>query len=129
MKRIIVTDKAPNAIGAYSQAVEANGILFISGQIALDPATMRVVEGGVREQAERVLQNISHILEAAGYTLFDVVKTSILMTDIGNFTEVNQVYNKYFAENRPARATYEVSRLPMGVMLEIEAIAIKTDAS
>lgn len=125
MKKVIFTDKAPTAIGAYSQAVEVNGMLFISGQIPLDPANMKIVEGDIKEQTERVLQNIQIILEAAGYSIKDVVKTSILLSDIGNFAEVNQIYSRVFADNPPARATYEVGRLPMGAMLEIETIAIK----
>lgn len=126
MKKIIHTDKAPSAIGAYSQAVEANNMLFVSGQIPLDPATMKLVEGGIKEQTERVLKNIQIILEAAGYNKNDVVKATILLSDISNFSEVNQIYSKVFADNPPARATYEVARLPLGSMLEIEAIAVKS---
>jgi 2-iminobutanoate/2-iminopropanoate deaminase len=125
MKRVIYTEKAPNAIGAYSQAVEVNNMLFVSGQIPLDPKTMKIVEGGIREQTERVLRNIEIILLAAGYTLHDVVKATILLQDIGTFSEVNEIYSRIFADNPPARATYEVGKLPMGALLEIETIAIK----
>ncbi|MHC1706350.1 MAG: RidA family protein [Bacteroidales bacterium] len=126
MKKIIITDNAPKAIGPYSQAVEVKNMLFISGQIPLDPVSMKIVEGGIREQTERVLTNIENILAAAGYTIADVVKTTILLNDISNFAEVNQLYSKVFAENPPARATYEVSKLPMGAMIEIETIAVKS---
>jgi len=126
MKKVIFTEKAPTAIGAYSQAVEANGMLFVSGQIPLNPATMKLVEGGIKEQTERVLQNIEIILKEAGYTVKDVVKATILLNDIGNFSEVNQIYSTVFANNPPARATYEVGRLPMGAMIEIETIAVKS---
>ncbi len=126
MKRIIFTDQAPKSIGAYSQAVESNGMLFISGQIPLDPATQKLVEGGIVEQTERVLKNIGNILAAAGYSIDEVVKTTILLDDIAHFGEVNQIYSRVFGDNPPARATYEVARLPMGALLEIEAIAIKS---
>lgn len=125
MKKVIFTEKAPTAIGAYSQAVEVNGMLFVSGQIPLDPVTMKIVDGGIIEQTERVLHNIEIILNAAGYNVGDVVKATILLDDISNFAEVNQIYSKVFAENPPARATYEVGKLPMGAMLEIETIAVK----
>jgi 2-iminobutanoate/2-iminopropanoate deaminase len=126
MKKIISTEKAPKAIGPYSQAVEANGTLYISGQIPINPATAKVVEGGIKEQTEQVMQNISAILEAAGYTFLDVVKSTVLLSDIANFAIMNEVYGKYYTTNPPARAAYQVANLPLGVMVEIETIAVKS---
>ena len=124
MKKVIHTDKAPKAIGPYSQAIENNGILFISGQIPVDPATGKVAET-IEEQTEQVLKNIGAILEEAGYTYANVVKTTCLLSDMANFKPMNEVYAKYFKENPPACATFAVKALPMGVMVEIESIAIK----
>lgn len=126
MKKIISTEKAPKAIGPYSQAVEANGTLYISGQIPINPATAKVVEGSIKEQTEQVMQNISAILEAAGYTFLDVVKSTVLLSDIANFAIMNEVYGKYYTTNPPARAAYQVANLPLGVMVEIETIAVKS---
>ncbi|MBN2891110.1 MAG: RidA family protein [Bacteroidales bacterium] len=125
MKKIISTDKAPKAIGPYSQATEANGTLYISGQVPLIAETGKVIEGGITEQTEQVMKNISAILEEAGYTFQDVVKSTVLLSDIGNFAAMNAVYGKYYTENPPARAAYEVANLPLGVMVEIETIAVK----
>ena len=125
MKRNIATEKAPEAIGPYSQAVEVNGILFISGQIPLDPATGKLVEGGITEQAGQVMKNIGAILTEAGYTFHDVVKSTCLLSDMDNFAAMNAVYGKYYAENPPARAAYAVVKLPLGAMIEIETIAVK----
>lgn len=125
MKKVISTELAPRAVGPYSQAIEKNAMLFISGQIPIDPSTGKVVEGGIREQTEQVLKNIGAILSAAGYTYQDVVKTTCLLADMNHFAEMNEVYSRYFNENPPARATYGVVRLPLGVLVEIEAIAIK----
>jgi 2-iminobutanoate/2-iminopropanoate deaminase len=125
MKRIISTENAPKAIATYSQAVEANGMLFIAGQIPIDPATGKLVDGGIREQTEQVLKNITAILAAAGYTLGDVVKCSCLLTDMGHYAEMNAVYGKTFNENSPARAAFAVTGLPMGALIEIETIAAK----
>jgi len=124
MKKVIHTDKAPKAIGPYSQAIENNGMLFISGQIPVDPATGNVAET-IEAQTEQVLKNIGAILEEAGYTYADVVKTTCLLSDMANFKPMNEVYAKYFKENPPARAAFAVKALPMGVMVEIESIAIK----
>lgn len=124
MKKVIHTDKAPKAIGPYSQAIENNGMLFISGQIPVDPATGNVAET-IEEQTEQVLKNIGAILEEAGYTYANVVKTTCLLSDMANFKPMNEVYAKYFKENPPARAAFAVKALPMGVMVEIESIAIK----
>jgi 2-iminobutanoate/2-iminopropanoate deaminase len=125
MKKIINTDRAPKAIGPYSQAVEANGFLFISGQIPIDPAIGKVIEGGIKEQTEQVMRNIGAILEAAGYTFADVVKSTCLLSDMDNFAAMNEVYGKYYPENPPARAAFAVVKLPLGVLVEIETIAAK----
>lgn len=125
MKRIIETSNAPTAIGPYSQAVEVNGTLYISGQIPLNPETMKVVDGGIKEQTEQVLKNIGAILEAAGYAYADVVKSTCLLSDINNFAAMNEVYGKYYSQNKPARAAFAVKDLPLGVLIEIETIAAK----
>ncbi len=125
MKRIIQTEKAPKAIGPYSQAVEVNGILYVSGQVPLNPETMKVVEGGIKEQTDQVLKNIGSILEAAGYSFADVVKSTCLLSNIENFSAMNEVYGKYYSENKPARAAFAVKDLPLGVLIEIETIATK----
>lgn len=124
-KKIIKTTKAPGAIGPYSQAVEAGGTLYISGQIPMDPETGEIVEGGIREQTERVLKNIEIILSSAGYRKRDVVKSTCLLNDMDNFQEMNKVYGAFYTEDPPARAAYEVSKLPGGVKIEIETIAVK----
>lgn len=126
MKKVIKTEKAPQAIGPYSQAIEANGFLFVSGQIALDPKTGQVVSGDVREQTKQVMENGKAIIEAAGSTVSRVVKTTIYLKNIGDFAVVNEVYGSYFPAEPPARATVEVSRLPKDVLVEIDFIAIKT---
>ncbi len=123
MKRIFSTDKAPKAIATYSQAVEANGMLFIAGQIPIDPATGKLVGGGIKEQTEQVLKNINEILKAAGYTFQDVVKSTCLLTDMSNYAEMNAVYGKFYFENSPARASFAVKGLPMDALIEIETIA------
>lgn len=125
MKKVIYTKKAPAAVGPYSQAVEANGMLFISGQIALDPETGSIVEGGIREQTRQVMENIRAILDEAGYYFSDVVKSTCLLSDISNFAAMNEVYGKYYLQNPPARAAYAVKDLPLGVLVEIETIAAK----
>jgi 2-iminobutanoate/2-iminopropanoate deaminase len=125
MKRIIATDKAPKAIATYSQAVESNGVLYIAGQIPIDPATGKLVEGGISEQTEQVLKNIGEILNAAGYTFQDVVKSTCLLTNISNYADMNVVYGRYYYENSPARAAFAVTGLPMGALVEIETIACK----
>ncbi len=125
MKRIISTNRAPSAIGPYSQAVEAGGTLYVSGQIPLIPETMKIVEGGIQEQTEQVLLNIGAILEAAGYHYTDVVKSTCLLNDMANFKAMNEVYAKFYPEKAPARAAFVVKDLPMGVLIEIETIAVK----
>jgi len=121
-KEIISTDNAPQAIGPYSQAVKTGNLIFISGQIPLDPKTGDIVDGTLEDQANQVLENIKSICEAAGHGLEDIVKITIFLTDLGNFATVNEVMKKYFKEPYPARATVEISGLPLGVEVEIEAI-------
>lgn len=125
MKKVINTTNAPKSIGPYSQAVEANGMLFISGQIPVDPKTGKIVEGEVREQTEQVMQNIGAILKEAGYAFSDVIKSTCLLSDMENFATMNEVYGKYYPQDPPARAAYGVVKLPLGVMIEIETIAAK----
>lgn len=125
MKRIIATKNAPAAIGPYSQAVEVNGTLYISGQVPLNPQTMQVVEGGIQEQTTQVMKNIGAILEAAGYTYANVAKTTCLLSDMANFQAMNEVYATFFTENQPARAAFAVRELPLGVLIEIETVAVK----
>jgi len=125
MKRVINTSEAPAAIGPYSQAIEVNGTLYISGQIPLDPATATVVEGGIKEQTLQVMKNIGAILKAAGYDYSDVVKSPCLLSDMGNFKAMNEVYGTFYPENCPARAAFAVKELPLGVLVEIETVAAK----
>lgn len=125
MKRIIQTNNAPAAIGPYSQAVEVSGTLYVSGQIPLDPATMKVVEGGIQEQTDQVLKNIGAILHEAGYDYANVVKSTCLLSDMANFKAMNEIYGRYYPENAPARAAFAVKELPLGVLVEIETIAVK----
>jgi 2-iminobutanoate/2-iminopropanoate deaminase len=124
MKDRIQTDNAPRAIGPYSQAIKANGFVFASGQIPLDPQTMTVIEGGVREQTERVMDNLKAVLEAAGTSFDRVVKTTVFLADLGDFTDMNEVYGRFFGDAPPARSTVEVARLPRDVRVEIDAIAL-----
>jgi 2-iminobutanoate/2-iminopropanoate deaminase len=125
MKRIISTPLAPKAIGPYSQAVETNGTLYISGQIPIDPQNGNIVEGGITEQTEQVMKNIGAILEAAGYSYADVVKSTCLLSDMVDFKAMNEVYARYYSENPPARAAFAVKGLPLGAMIEIETVAEK----
>lgn len=126
MKKIISTSNAPAAIGPYSQAVEVNGILYISGQVPIDPETAKVVDGGIVVQTERVMKNIAAILDEAGYCFDDVVKSTCLLSDMANFKAMNDVYGGYYATNPPARAAFAVKELPLGVLVEIETIAMKS---
>ena len=121
-REIISTENAPQAIGPYSQAVKAGGLMFISGQIPLNPETGDLVSGSIEDEANQVLQNIKSICEAAGHGMEDIVKITIFLTDLGNFATVNDVMKKHFSEPYPARATVEISGLPLGVNVEIEAI-------
>jgi 2-iminobutanoate/2-iminopropanoate deaminase len=125
MKRIIHTQMAPAAVGPYSQAVEAGGTLYISGQIPLDPETGGIVTGGILEQTEQVMKNIGAILEAAGYAYENVVKSTCLLSDMANFKAMNEVYASYYPLEQPARAAFAVKELPLGVLIEIESIAVR----
>jgi 2-iminobutanoate/2-iminopropanoate deaminase len=123
VKQIISTDRGPKAIGPYSQAVKANGFLFVSGQVCLDPKTQQLIEGDISKQTERVMENLKGIVEAAGSSLDHVVKTTVFLSDMNDFAAMNAVYGKYFPSDPPARATVQVSRLPKDVKVEIEVIA------
>ena len=125
MKEIITSPNAPKAIGPYSQAVRANGLVFLSGQIPLDPETNELVTGDIQAQTERVLENIKGVLESVGLNLHAVAKTTVFLKDMGQFAQMNEIYAKYFGANSPARSTVEVARLPRDVLVEIEAIAIE----
>ena len=120
----IETERAPQAIGPYSQAIRANGLLFLSGQIPLDPATMEVVGGGIEAQTRQVLANLRAVLEAAGSGLDQVVRTTIFLSDLGDFATVNAIYAETFGATRPARSTIQAARLPRDVQIEIDAIAL-----
>ena len=124
MREIIQTEHAPQAIGPYSQAVKVNGLVFASGQIPTDPATGQFVAGGIKEQTEQVLKNLSAVLEAAGSNLKQVVKTTVFLIDMDEFVAMNEVYGTFFTEQPPARATVQAARLPRDARVEIEAIAI-----
>ena len=125
MKKIIHTEKAPAAVGPYSQAVEVNGTLYIAGQVPVDPERGVIVEGGIIEQTRQVMLNIGAILDKAGYSYSDVVKSTCLLTDMANFKDMNGVYAEFYPENQPARAAFSVVGLPLGAMIEIETIAVK----
>ncbi|MDR1377209.1 MAG: RidA family protein [Synergistaceae bacterium] len=123
MKKIIVTDKAPAAIGPYSQAIQAGDFLFASGQIPLDPKTGQMVTGPIEEQAKMVLENVKNLLESAGFTMRQVVKTTVFAASMDDFVPINEVYARYFAENPPARSFVAVKELPRTAQVEIEVIA------
>lgn len=125
MREIISTKDAPQAIGPYSQAIKANGFVFTSGQIAIDPSTQQVIEGDVGAQTERVLRNVSEILEAGGSGLGKVVRSTVFLKNMSDFAAMNQVYAKYFSSAPPARSTVEVARLPKEVLVEIDVIALE----
>jgi len=125
MKKIVSTEKTPKAIGPYSQAVEANGMLFISGQVPINPETGKLVEGGIKEQTEQVMKNIGEILKTAGLSYTNVVKSTCLLSDMDNFAAMNEVYGRYYTSDMPARAAYGVVKLPLGALIEIETIAVK----
>jgi 2-iminobutanoate/2-iminopropanoate deaminase len=125
MKSIIQTDKAPAPIGPYSQAVQAGNMLFISGQIAIDPATNQLISGGIKDEALQVMNNLEAVLKTAGFTFENVVKTSIFLSDMSLFSDVNEIYGSYFNSNFPARETVAVLGLPKNVNVEISVIAVK----
>lgn len=124
-RKIIATDRAPSAIGPYSQAVEAGGFVFASGQIALDPATGEVVGADAAAQAEQVMENVAAVLQASGCTFGDVVKTTIFLADMGDFQAVNEVYGRRFPSEPPARATVQAAGLPRGALVEVEVVAFR----
>jgi 2-iminobutanoate/2-iminopropanoate deaminase len=124
MRETVETKNAPSPIGPYSQAIRANGFLFVSGQIPIDPSTGGIVAGGIEEQARRVMNNRAAILEAGGSGLSKVVKTSIFLADMDDFARLNQVYAEFLGEIKPARSTVQVARLPKDVLVEIEAVAL-----
>ena len=125
-KQTVHTDKAPKAIGPYSQAIIHNGIAYLSGQIPLDPASGQVIEGGIAEQTERVMRNLEAVLAASGSSLKQVLKTTVFLADMAEFPKMNEVYAMYFPENPPARATVQAAGLPRGVRVEIECVAAVT---
>jgi 2-iminobutanoate/2-iminopropanoate deaminase len=124
MREVISTQDGPQAIGPYSQAVKANGFVFVSGQVAIDPATQQVISGDVAVQTERVLKNLSGILKAAGSGLDRVVRSTVFLKNMGDFAAMNEVYGKHFTSAPPARSTVEVARLPKDVLVEIDVIAL-----
>jgi 2-iminobutanoate/2-iminopropanoate deaminase len=124
MREIVSTDHGPKAIGPYSQGVKANGFVFISGQIALNPATGQLVEGGIAQQTERVLENLRGIVEASGSSMHKAVKVSVFLKDMNDFAAMNEVYARFFPSAPPARSTVEVARLPKDVRIEIDLIAL-----
>lgn len=125
MKEIIKTADAPEALGPYSQAVEINGTLYVSGQIGIDPGTGKIVPGGVEEQTTQVLKNIKAILRAAGFTIEDVVKSTCYLSDMTDFMAMNKIYGRVYEKNPPVRAAVAVKDLPLGALIEIETIAVK----
>ena len=126
-KKIVSTEKAPRAIGPYSQAICIEDLVFTAGQVGLDPATMELVEGGVEAQTRQVLTNLSHILESADSGLNFVIKTTVFLKDMGDFASMNAVYAEFFPEKPPARSTVQVAALPLGANIEIEAVAVKAN--
>jgi 2-iminobutanoate/2-iminopropanoate deaminase len=124
MRDVISTQDGPQAIGPYSQAIRANGFVFVSGQVAIDPATQQVINGDVTAQTDRVLKNLSAILKAAGTGLEKVVRSTVFLKNMGDFTAMNEVYGRYFTSSPPARSTVEVARLPKDVLVEIDVIAL-----
>lgn len=125
MNKVIHTEKAPAALGPYSQAIEANGMLFVSGQIPFVPETMTLVSDDVKKQTRQSLENVKAIVEAAGYSMKDVVKAGVFIKDMNDFAAINEVYDEYLGDVKPARACVEVARLPKDVKVEIEVIAVK----
>lgn len=123
-REVVATTEAPKAIGPYSQAIKANGFIFISGQVAIDPPTQQVITGDVAAQTDRVLKNLSAILKASGSSLEKVVRSTVFLKNMGDFTAMNEVYGKYFSAAPPARSTVEVARLPKDVLVEIDVIAL-----
>lgn len=125
MKTVVVTEKAPKAVGPYSQAIKANGLIFCAGQIPLDPVTGEIVSGGVQEQTVRVLENVQAVLEAAGSSLEKVVKAQVFLKDLNDFAVMNEVYSSFFVEPYPARDTFQAAKLPKDSLVEISVIALE----
>jgi 2-iminobutanoate/2-iminopropanoate deaminase len=123
-KKIVTTDKAPKAIGPYSQAIRTEGLVFTAGQVGLDPITMELVEGGIEEQTRQVLTNLKHVLESADSGLNFVVKTTVFLQDMRDFANMNMIYSEFFPENPPARSTVQVAALPKDALVEIECVAL-----
>jgi len=123
-KQIVHTDRAPAAVGPYSQAIIANGFVFTAGQIALIPAEGKLLDGDVQAQTRQVMQNLQAVLEAAGTSLDSVVKATVYLANIGDFAAVNEVYGEFFPQNPPARSAFEVANLPLGALVEVEAVAL-----
>lgn len=123
-RQVVTTEKAPKAVGPYVQGVKGYGFLFTAGQVGLDPATGKLVEGGIEAQTRRVLENLKAVVEAAGSSFAQVVKTTVYLTDLGHFQAMNQVYATYFEETRPARSTVGVAQLPLGALVEIDLVAL-----
>ncbi len=124
MRDVIATDQAPKAIGPYSQAIRAAGLVFTSGQIAIDPATQQVIAGDVAAQTDRVLKNLAAVLAAAGSSMDRVLRCTVFLKNMGDFAAMNEVYGRYFTKNPPARSTVEVARLPKDVLVEIDVVAL-----
>ena len=124
MREVIATEHAPKAIGPYSQAIRARDLIFTSGQVAIDPATQQVIVGDISAQTDRVLKNLSAILEASGSTLEKVIRCTVFLKNMGDFGAMNEVYGRYFKQSPPARSTVEVARLPKDVLVEIDVIAL-----
>lgn len=129
MREIITAHKAPAAVGPYSVAVRQNGFVFLSGQIPLDPATGELITGSIEDQTKRVLENVAAVLEGAGLTMADVIKTTVFLKDMSNFSRMNEIYASYFKHHPPARSCVEVARLPRDVQVEIEAVAVDSRAT
>ena len=127
MKKIIQTEKAPKAVGPYSQAIQAGNFVFTSGQIGLDPVTGKLVKGGIREQARQVMENLRAVLEAANSDFSQVVKTTVFLREMNDFMHFNEVYGEYFPSDQPARSTFQVAGLPLGAVVEIEMVALVAD--
>jgi 2-iminobutanoate/2-iminopropanoate deaminase len=125
MKRVIFTEDAPKPIGPFSQAIEINGTLFVSGQLPIDPIIGKIIDGNVARQTKQVMENLGSVLKSAGFSFSDIVKTSCLLKDINDFSEMNNIYKEYFQSVPPARVAYEVANLPLNALIEIDAIAIK----
>lgn len=127
-RRAVSTSAAPSAVGPYSQAIETDQLVFCSGQVGLDPATAELVEGGIEAQTERVLRNLEAVLDAAGCSMADVVKTTCFLADIGDFAPFNAIYGRFFPDPPPARSTFQVAALPKAARVEIEAVAVRSRA-